>query len=665
MDGFGLKELVPGIAASGAILHYVKEHCPNAAKQLSRLSRYDLSKFMSLDEATKRNLELTHSPNNTEGCTLIKILDHTKTAMGARLLQKWVFSPLKELNPIIKRQNAVTELKENFEKLNNIRETLKFVNDIERIIGRVCVGNANPRDLLGLKESLKHLPVIRNIVESFQSDLFREMVPYIKDFQTVVQIIEIGISKDAPIILRDGNVIALNYNTELDELRDISKNAKLKIAQIQKHEIEKTGIKTLKIKFNNVFGYYIEVSKAQINNVPDYFVRKQTLVNAERYITEELKQLESKILGAEQKSISLEQKLFNEIREKIAGFSDEIKETAQWIATIDVLASFSEASSRFNYIVPEINTSNEINIKEGRHPVVERLLDAGTFISNSTYLDNSSSQILLITGPNMAGKSTYIRQVALLVLMAQIGSHIPAKEASIGIVDRIFSRIGAYDDLSGGKSTFMVEMNEMANILNNATSKSLIILDEVGRGTSTYDGISIAWAIIEYLYYESKVTAKTLFATHYHELTCLENSLKGVKNFNIDVKEWNDEIMFLHKIVEGAADKSYGIHVGRLAGLPEDVIKRSKELLLRLESGGMSELAAIGKSEKTSKNETQMDLFAPVSLSPKVPLKWENWMKTFSEIDPLNLTPLKALNLLDEMVAGSKELLKTKSDNAG
>ena len=653
LDGFGLGDSIPGVCAAGALLHYARENCPTALGNLNLLSRYQLEGFMSLDEPTKRNLELMETPGNQKGVSLIQILDRTQTPMGARLLRQWIHTPLRDLSLILERQNAVSELREQFTLLTDLRELLKSIQDMERIAGRVACGNASPRDLLGLRRSLVMLPSLAEKTRQLESGLIKNLTPHFKDYQEVNTLIEKGIREDAPALLRDGNVIKDGFNAEIDELRDISKNAKIRLAEIQQSEVDKTGIKNLKIKFNNVFGYYFEVSKGNLDMVPDYFIRKQTLVNGERFITQDLKELETKILGAEQKSLALEQKLFQELREEVARHTEDIKVSTLKVAILDVLCSLAEISAKNHFTRPEVTEDDRIYIREGRHPVVESLLEPGAFVSNDTEIDGNQNQILLITGPNMAGKSTYIRQVALIVLLAQVGSHVPAKEASIGIVDRIFTRVGAYDDLSGGKSTFMVEMNETANILNNATHRSLIILDEIGRGTSTFDGISIAWAVIEYLYYQSSVKAKTLFATHFHELTTLEKTLRGIKNFNIAVKEWNDDILFLRKIVEGPADKSYGIHVARLAGLPKDLINRAKELLATLESGGTSKLKESAKEEKAS--TLQLDLFSPPVVE-KVPKKIEDFLRKMTDLDPLNKTPMQSLELLTKIAEEAKTL---------
>lgn len=662
LDGFGMEKSVPGVAAAGGVLHYVGEHCPDALEQLNRISRYDLSEFMSLDEATKRNLELVEKRQGGEGPTLIEVLDHTRTPMGGRLLREWIHSPLRSLKPVVERRDAVSAFRENFEALVETRKILADVSDLERIIGRVVCGNATPRDLLGLRRSLSLLPAIRRAAGPLEGAFFERIVLVLHDFEKLTRRIEKAIHPEAPLSLREGGVIRPGFHAELDELRDTARNAKSRIAAVQKKESEKTGIRNLKIKFNNVFGYYIEVSKGQIDAVPDYFVRKQTLVNAERYITRELKELESRILGAEQKALVLEQKLFQEIRGFAAGYSKPVKESAHGIALLDAAASLAEAASRYDYVSPEIDDTDRILIRDGRHPVVERIMEPGSFISNDIEMDCGANQILIITGPNMAGKSTIIRQAALLVLMAQIGSHLPAREARIGVVDRIFTRVGAWDDLSGGKSTFMVEMSETANILNNATNRSLIVLDEIGRGTSTFDGISIAWAVIEYLSYHPRVHAKTLFATHYHELTRLEKSLKGVRNYNIAVKEWNDEIIFLHKLNEGCADKSYGIHVARLAGIPLDVIKRSRELLARLESGGMDELPALSEGEESRRRGLQLDLFARPSAPPPGDPKYREFVEAFASIDCLGITPMEAMNRLFEWVEKGKRIRREERE---
>ncbi|MBN2143462.1 MAG: DNA mismatch repair protein MutS [Candidatus Aureabacteria bacterium] len=655
LDGFGLADSIPGVASAGSILHYISDNCPDAVNQFRHLVRYHLGDFMSLDPQTQKNLEILETSDRSSGLTLVEVLDQTQTAMGARLLRQWIRAPLKNSISINERQDAVTELKMNFQGLSSLQKQMYSLADIERISGRISCGNASPRDLLGLEHSLRNLPSLYQGIVSMQAVILKNILPFLHDFPEVTLLIEKGISPDCPNFLRDGGVIRQGYDSGLDELNDIAKNAKKRIVEIQQNEIEKTGIKNLKIKFNNVFGYYFEISKGQLSNVPDYFIRKQTLVNAERFITPELKELESKILGAEQKSIALEQRLFNEIREKIAVHTEAIKASAFQIAILDCLCSLAAVSAKYDYVRPEISDGDAIFIKEGRHVVVERMLEPGTFITNDTMIDNQENQILLITGPNMAGKSTYIRQVALLVLLAQIGSHVPAKEAKIGVVDRIFTRVGASDDLSAGKSTFMVEMNETASILNSATPRSLIILDEIGRGTSTYDGMAIAWAVIEYLSLQNTVRAKTLFATHYHELTSLEKSIKGLKNYNISVKEWNDSIIFLRKIVSGPADKSYGIHVARLAGIPGDVINRSKEILCQLEAQGLDATACHPWTSEKKKAEFQLDLFAPLSPYPPEGLIL---LEKLAATDAHNLTPLQAITFLHEIVETAKSAIK-------
>jgi len=530
------------------------------------------------------------------------------------------------------------------------------------MIVRVACGNATPRDLLGLCASLLKLPELQKNLSGAEPELLNAMLPFLHDFRDVTELIQQSIALNAPSTIRgvgrDGGVIQTGFDAALDELRDISKNAKTRLSELQQKEIQKTGIKNLKVSYNNVFGYYLEVSKGQAHLAPEYFIRKQTLVNAERYITEELKELESKILGAEQKSISIEQKLFIDVCERVARYSEDIKTTAHRVAILDTLCSLAEVSMRRCYVCPEIHENDSIHIVEGRHPILESLLDPGAFITNDVDFDNTDNQILLITGPNMAGKSTYLRQVALLVLMAQIGSHVPAKEASFGIVDRLFTRVGASDDLSRGQSTFMVEMNETAAILNQATSKSLLVLDEIGRGTSTFDGISIAWSVIEYLSRHTSVKAKTLFATHYHELTCLAKIFPGVKNFNIAVKEWNEEILFLHKIVSGPADKSYGIHVARLAGLPKSLLHRAREILAQLESGGIQALQySNGKTESSEDSPIQLDLF---SKNIALPANLEAFLKRLETLDPIQMTPMQAMNVLHDLVSESRVLLENR-----
>jgi DNA mismatch repair protein MutS len=654
LDGFGLSSTIPGIGCAGAILHYVSENCPTALSHLHTLSCYDLGTCMALDENTKRHLELFENPAKPGTANLIQVLDHTQTPMGARLLRTWIHTPLKNVSDIKNRLDAVSHLKVQFQKLLTLRDTLSSVTDMERMIVRVACGNANPRDLLGLRASLLKIPELQKTLSGAEPTLLKTMLPFFHDFHEVTALIQQSIVSEAPTTMRDGGVIQTGFDSALDELRDISKNAKTRLLELQQKEIQKTGIKNLKVNYNNVFGYYLEVSKGQAHLAPEYFIRKQTLVNAERYITEELKELESKILGAEQKSLLLEQKLFMEVRERVAKHSEDIKATAHQVAILDTLCSLAEVSIRHRYICPDIHENDSIYIVEGRHPILESLLDPGDFITNDVQLDNTENQILLITGPNMAGKSTYLRQVALLVLLAQIGSHLPAKEAKIGIVDRIFTRVGASDDLSRGQSTFMVEMNETATILNQTTSKSLLILDEIGRGTSTFDGISIAWSVIEHLSRHNPVKAKTLFATHYHELTCLAKIHPCVKNFNIAVKEWNDEILFLHKIVPGPADKSYGIHVARLAGIPKPILHRAKEILLQLESNGIHALETENFSEDN--RSLQLDLFS--KNTPAIPANLQVFLERFQALNPMQMTPLQAMNVLHDLVSESRLLLE-------
>lgn len=590
LDGFGCGGFGPAIGAAGAVLNYLKETGHATLAHITRLSPYFAAQQMIIDLYTQRNLELVRNMRNgsREG-TLISVLDHTSTSMGARLIRQWLLQPLIAVDDIVKRQDGMQELYDRTPVSDALSSALKDFKDTERLIGRIDCGQANARDLLSLKQSLQLVPTLRQTLAPLSSGVIEEARAMMEDMGEIADLLEKGIDPEAPLTVREGGIIRAGFDADLDEIRRVSRDGKSWIAELQKKEAERTGIKSLKIGYNRVFGYYIEVTKANLGAVPQDYIRKQTVVNGERFITQELKEYESRVLGAEEKAAALEYQIFQKIRERIVAATGRIQRVGRGIATLDALNSLAIAARRNRYVRPAVNDSDAIEITEGRHPVLELALTEERFVPNDTLLNTETDQLLIITGPNMAGKSTYIRQVALIVLMAQVGSFVPASRATVGIVDRIFTRVGASDELSRGQSTFMVEMNETANILNNATEKSLIVLDEIGRGTSTFDGISIAWAVAEYLHNNAAIRARTLFATHYHELTELEMNLPGVKNYNVAVKEWNDEIIFLRTIVPGGTDKSYGIHVARLAGLPKKVIERAKDILNTLEEGCIRE----------------------------------------------------------------------------
>ena len=643
LEGFGCKKEDLSVNAAGAIISYIKETQRADLSNITSMKIYNPSDYMLMDSSTIRNLELIENIRNRERKgSLLSIIDRTETAMGARLLKQRLLQPLSSVKDIQKRLDAVGLFKEDITIRNKMVSCLKEISDIERITGRITLGTANARDLIGLKNSIQKLPKIKDDISDIQTEMIKEIYSDIDTLSDIYQIIEKAIIDNPPNTIAEGGIIKDGFSKSLDELRTISREGKGFILNIEKKEKGRTKIDSLKVRYNQVFGYYIEVTKANLHLVPEDYIRKQTLTNAERFITPELKEYEEKVLGAEEKICRLELELFNEIINSIIKETKRIQKTAHALAKLDVICSMARIAAEYNYIKPEINDSDSIKIVDGRHPVIERSITGERFVPNDSLIDNNENRLIIITGPNMAGKSTYMRQAALIVLMAQIGSFVPAKEASIGIVDRIFTRIGASDFLTEGQSTFMVEMNETANILNNATAKSLIILDEIGRGTSTFDGISIAWAVAEFIH--NKLSAKTLFATHYHELTELAITLNGVKNYNIAVKEWNDEIIFLRKIVEGGADRSYGIQVARLAGLPKETIERAKEILSNLESGELNEVGEpkIAEGSKVGKGglEKQIDIFT-TQASPVI--------KELLGIDTLNMTPLEALNKLHEL----------------
>ncbi|NBK93299.1 DNA mismatch repair protein MutS [bacterium 1XD21-13] len=636
LTGLGLKDLSCGTIAAGALLKYLYETQKTSLSHMTRLQPYTIGKYMIIDSSSRRNLELVETLREKQKRgSLLWVLDKTKTAMGARTLRAMVEQPLIDRSEIEKRHEAIAELNAHVITREELREYLNPIYDLERLIGRISYQTANPRDLTAFCSSLEMLPHIKTLMEDFQSPLLRTLCEELDVLSDLQSMIAGTIREDPPISVRDGDIIRDGCNEEVDRYRRAKTEGKSWLAKVEADEREKTGIKNLKIKYNKVFGYYLEVTNSYKDMVPDYYMRKQTLTNAERYITPELKELEDTILGAEEKLTALEYSLFVELRETIAAEVLRIQKTAKAVALIDVFASLAFVAERNGFVRPKMNDKGIIDIKGGRHPVVEKMIENDMFIPNDTYLDNGSRRISVITGPNMAGKSTYMRQTALIVLMAQVGSFVPADSARIGIVDRIFTRVGASDDLASGQSTFMVEMTEVANILRNATASSLLILDEIGRGTSTFDGLAIAWAVIEYISNPRILGAKTLFATHYHELTELEGSLAGVNNYCIAVKEKGDDIVFLRKIIKGGADKSYGIQVAKLAGVPEPVIARAKELVEDLIQ------ADISLKPKAAPVEMEME---QISLFDTV--KDDDIITEIRELDLSNMTPLDALNTM-------------------
>ncbi len=649
LQGLGIGDYSCGTIAAGALLKYLMETQKTSISNLTRLLPYVTGKYMIIDSSTRRNLELCETLREKQKRgSLLWVLDKTKTAMGARKLRSYIEQPLIDKEEIEKRLDAVEELKDNAISREEIREYLNPIYDLERLISKISYKSANPRDLVAFKTSLTMLPHIKYLIQGFSGTLLKEVEEQMDSLEDLCELLEKSIVEDPPILIKEGGIIKEGYNEEIDKLRNAKTEGKTWLAELEAKEREKTGIKNLRIKYNKVFGYYLEVTNSYKDLVPDYYTRKQTLTNAERYITPELKELEDMILGAEDKLFSLEYDLFGEIRDKIAGEIVRIQATARAVALIDVFASLAVVSEHNQYVRPKINEKGLIDIKAGRHPVVEKMITNDMFIANDTFLDNGAHRISIITGPNMAGKSTYMRQTALIVLMAQIGSFVPASSANIGIVDRIFTRVGASDDLASGQSTFMVEMTEVANILRNATSRSLLVLDEIGRGTSTFDGLSIAWAVVEHISNPKLLGAKTLFATHYHELTELEGKLSGVNNYCIAVKEKGDDIVFLRKIVKGGADRSYGIQVAKLAGVPDSVITRAKELAEELGDADITakarEISAAGAKPKQKKKKydqvdlEQMSLFDTVSD--------QDILQELNEVDVSTMTPVEALNTI-------------------
>ena len=651
LKGLGLDDYDSGVIAAGAVLLYLYETQKSTLEHLTSIVPYSTGNFMVLDSSTRRNLELLETMREKQKRgSLLWVLDKTRTAMGARLLRTWIEQPLIHMEEILERQNAVEELNLNYISREELGEYLNPVYDLERLIGRISYKSANPRDLLAFRGSIAMVPHIKNLLTEFTSSALKALEEELDPLDDLNDLIARAIVDEPPLTLREGGIIREGYSEEADRLRHAKTEGKTWLTELETREREKTGIKNLKIKFNKVFGYYFEVTNSFKNYVPDYFIRKQTLTNAERYTTDELKNLEDVILGAEDKLFSLEYELFCEVRDAIAAEVVRIQKTARAVAAVDVYVSLSTVATRNNYVKPAINEKGSIQIKGGRHPVVEKMMRDDLFVANDTFLDNAKNRISIITGPNMAGKSTYMRQTALIVLMAQIGSFVPADQANIGICDRIFTRVGASDDLASGQSTFMVEMTEVANILRNATKNSLLILDEIGRGTSTFDGLSIAWAVVEHISNTRLLGAKTLFATHYHELTELEGLMSGVNNYCIAVKEQGDDIVFLRKIVKGGADKSYGIQVAKLAGLPDSVISRSKELMEQLIDTDLTT-----RTREIAEGNASAGNHKPVPKPDEVELSQLTLFDTVREddiIDELknmelgNMTPIDALNTL-------------------
>ncbi|MBO5724792.1 MAG: DNA mismatch repair protein MutS, partial [Lentisphaeria bacterium] len=590
LDGFGLRQYPLAISSGGAVLHYAVENLRHNAGHIRKISLYSPEEYLSLDPICQRNLELVEPMyGSSKENTLLHVLDQTGTPMGSRLMRSYLLKPLRNVEKIVERQDVVALFKDDPLTLAELREILSVIRDLERITGRLNVGSANPRDLLTLTRSLELLPGIRLLLENSDLPLLQDICSRICELPELTEKLLAAISDDPPLSVADGGVIREGYNEQLDLFRSASVDGRKWVAALQAKEQERTGIKSLKVNYNRVFGYYIEVTKAHLDAVPEDYVRKQTLVNSERFITPELKEMESRILGSDDKALALENQIFQQLREFAGSFTEQIQTTSGALAEIDVLCALADCAARHSYIRPRVNDSDLLEIIGGRHPVLDCRMQEERFVPNDTLLDGDQNRMMIITGPNMAGKSTYIRQTALLTIMAQMGSFIPASSAVIGVADKIFTRVGASDDIARGQSTFMVEMVETANILNNATKHSLVILDEIGRGTSTFDGLAIAWSVAEFLLDHPKCKARTQFATHYHELTELALTRKGVRNYNVAVREYGDQIIFLRQIVPGGADKSYGIHVAKLAGLPKDVIRRALEILDNLENNAIAD----------------------------------------------------------------------------
>lgn len=655
LKGIGIDEMPLAVKALGGLLTYLFETQKHSLMHFAYLNIYDTSNHMSLDKSTLKNLELTETlfDKKVQG-SLLGVLDKTNTAMGSRKMKQWLREPLNQLSEIQNRLDAVEILTDEVLMRNDLREAMKNVYDLERLAGRVACGNANGKDLMALKSSISVIPEIKNELMDCENPLLHTLETSMDALREIYELVERAVVEDPPFVIKEGGLIKEGYSQDLDDIKHSIKDGQVWIATLEGKERERTGIKNLKVGFNKVFGYYIEVTKSNYDMVPDNYIRKQTLVNCERFITPELKEVESIVLNAETKINQMEYELFLEIRKYIQSFIPKIQKTSAAIATLDVLASFAEVASRLGYVKPQVLNGDEIVIERGRHPVIEQTIKDGIFVSNDAYIDRRDSSMLLITGPNMAGKSTYMRQMALIVLMAQAGSFVPCDRASIGIVDRIYTRIGASDNLAQGQSTFFVEMSELAYILNTASEKSLIILDEIGRGTSTYDGLSIAWAAIEYLCNQNR-QIRTLFATHYHELTVLEDHLKGFKNLNVDVREENGMVVFLHKIVEGSASRSYGIHVAKIAGVPKKLLEAAEEKLKELEAGAV-ELNVTGAFSQPEEEAGDSEIAILTAHQVKEPEQISFFgfvpnpvVERLKKLDLMNITPSQAFEILEEL----------------
>lgn len=654
LDSFGLSDNNYAVMSLGMLINYLYRTQKTSLEQLNKLHFYNVGEYLYLDSSTRKNLELIETVRGKKGQgTLYNVLDYTNTAMGSRQLKKWIEEPLKNIAFINNRLEAVDELYNNVMTSNNIKEYLKTVYDIERLISRIVFGNCNGRDMNALKQSLSSLPDLKSEISILKSKMFIDIYERFDTLNDIYELIDKALVEDAPISVKEGGIIKQGYNDELDEIKEITINGKNWISELQNKEREASGIKNLKIGYTKVFGYYLEVTKSYMNQVPEYYIRKQTLANCERYVTPELKEMEAKILNADEQMMKLEYELFLQIRQNIKNQVVRIQDTAYSVAVIDTLNSLAIAAVKNNYIRPEMNNNGFIKITDGRHPVIEKIMKSEMFVPNDTFIDNKEYRMSIITGPNMAGKSTYMRQVALIALLSHIGSFVPAKKAEICILDKIFTRVGASDDLSQGQSTFMVEMSEVSNILNNATDNSLLILDEIGRGTSTYDGLSIAWSVVEYI--TKKIKAKTLFATHYHELSELESKLKSVKNYRILIKETDDKIIFLRKIAEGSVDRSYGIQVANLAGLPDEVVVRAKEILKQLDDSDINKPFTKRKKDRVT-DEFQVSMFQADPLEKSKSKEHKELTETIKNIDINNITPVKAFTLLNELIEKAKHI---------
>lgn len=654
LEGFGCENMKAAISSAGALIHYLQETQKSAMEHITALTPFPIHDYMAVDQSTLASLELVQSSEGSRKNSLLDLLDISQTAMGARRIREWILKPLIDAEKIRERLNVVANFKNNPTERKKLRDLLKNIFDLERLLGRITLSACNARDVISLKTSLKVFPDIKNELKRFSSSSISSFLEEWDNLDDIYSLIDQNITDDPPLSLKEGNLIKSGCNEELDRLKNIIRQGKSWIASLETEEKEKTGIPVLKVGFNKIYGYYIEITKKHSDRIPAEYIRKQSLVNAERFISPKLKEYEEEITGAEEKIFAIEQKLFEEVRSSISLVGSRIQNMARIISEVDTLSSFAEIAHRYNYCQPEFTNERSLIIENGRHPLIEQIDPTVRFISNDTFLDSVEQQIMIITGPNMAGKSTYLRQVALITLMAQIGSFVPADQARLGVTDRIFSRVGAQDHLLKGQSTFMVEMNETANILNNATADSLVILDEIGRGTSTFDGISIAWAIVEFLHKADQGGGpKTLFATHYHELTDLSRVLPGVKNFNVQIKEWNDEIVFLRKIVPGGTDKSYGIQVARLAGLPKIVLDRAQEVLFNLEQSEFDEIGvpkiSHSDNQRNKHSSGQLALFP----DPENPL-----IQKLKAIDPDDLSPREALDVIFQLHQLLKDTLK-------